>query len=200
MKSEAELQVMKETFNKRIDDLFKLRINTPVKDQHDPNILIRRRLSKISKFYTSANNTINQVLIGSVKQSRDKDRKTKKREILQKLFECEKVKNDLPNVLIGNTVLYEVPLNELYTTLKEHKRMQVFIEKGLHCSVPGCPHVASRLIVTVDYCGNRHFDLFTHDLVHINVDHIEARSKGGLNHIINMQPMCAPHNVLKGSK
>jgi len=105
----------------------------------------------------------------------------------------------LPTHLIGFRVVSELPFEELYTKHATHRRLQVFAEKGLKCVHPDCDRVASRLILTQDVAGGLHLDVFTHDLLHLNVDHIHPLSKGGSDHLSNKQPMCARHNARKSN-
>lgn len=109
-------------------------------------------------------------------------------------------KTGLPKHLIGFTVLRELPFEDLYTTYKDHRRLSVFVQKGLKCTHPGCERIAERLILTVDRGGGKHADVYTKDFHLMNVDHIIPKSKGGGEEMENKQPMCEQHNSWKSNK
>ena len=93
----------------------------------------------------------------------------------------------------------EFPLSKL-AEFKNHKRLKVFFHKGLQCSVPGCNRVGTRLILGRDNGGGLHVDIYTDDLVLMNVDHRIPKCAGGTWDLENLFPMCQPHNTQKGSK
>lgn len=98
----------------------------------------------------------------------------------------------------GYTLVEELPMSSLvnYAT---HRRLRVFHEKGLACTVPGCPHVGTRLIIGSDKAGNLHVDVYTDDLILMTVDHHVPVSLGGSDALSNLFPMCRPHNTSKGN-
>ena len=92
----------------------------------------------------------------------------------------------------------EFPLSKL-AEFKNHKRLKVFFHKGLQCSVPGCHHVGTRFILGCDNGRNFHMDIYTDDLVLMNVDHRIPKCDGGTWDLDNLFPMCQPHNTKKGN-
>ena len=78
-----------------------------------------------------------------------------------------------------------------------HRRLKVFLHKGVACVTPNCTHVGSRLIFSVDAQGGKHWDVYTDDAVLINIDHIVSKSNGGSNDFENLQPMCSVCNTIK---
>lgn len=92
----------------------------------------------------------------------------------------------------------EVPMSKLYEDFAEHRRLRVFASKGLECSNPDCNHVGTRLILGKDKGGGLHWDIYTDDLVLMNIDHILPKKQGGSDYIKNLQPMCMPCNSKKG--
>ena len=84
---------------------------------------------------------------------------------------------------------------ELYTQYSEHKRLQVFIQKG--CKCVNCGVEGKHLIKAIDKGGGIHVDLYTDNLDLMTVDHIIPKSKKGKSHISNYQPMCYTCNQEK---
>lgn len=109
-----------------------------------------------------------------------------------------KPSHGLPSVLYQNGSIRELPLDDLYAKYAEHKRLKIFAKKGLKCAWPGCTHIGSRLIVTIDLGGSLHPDIYTHDLTLMTVDHIVPKALGGGEELTNKQPMCFAHNFAKG--
>lgn len=77
-------------------------------------------------------------------------------------------------------------------------RYMTFYQKGVKCACCGKVGTHFRL------CGDpmtqrRHFNLFADDGSLFTKDHIVPKSKGGRNHVDNMQPMCEECNLSKGS-
>lgn len=105
---------------------------------------------------------------------------------------------DAIDTLIGFEVIKELDLNKTLESMKDHRRLKVFYHKGLKCYL--CDRVASRAFKAKDRGGNIHIDLFTDNLVHMNVDHVIPKSKGGNNHLSNLQPCCSQCNTRKGAK
>jgi hypothetical protein len=89
--------------------------------------------------------------------------------------------------------------------LRHIKRFKVFLAHGTNCIICGAEgkHIArSSEIVKhpLEDCKIAlHWDLIT-DTDMMTVDHIIPKSKGGGNHIENLQPMCFFCNNFKGSK
>jgi len=82
-------------------------------------------------------------------------------------------------------------------------RYRVYKAKGVKCCVCGLEgkHFGLDLPIT----SNRpHFNLYAVDEdgeeVLMTKDHIQPRSKGGTDHLDNLQPMCARCNFSKGNK
>lgn len=100
----------------------------------------------------------------------------------------------------GRRFIREIPFEELYTTYKDHERLQLFVLKGTACIHPKCDKVGTRLLLTVDYGGREHVDLFTNNLHLMTNDHIIPKSRGGSEEMSNKQPMCEHHNVKKSNK
>jgi len=91
------------------------------------------------------------------------------------------------------------------------KRLNVFNSKGLDCCVPGCCVKGSFFALerhanykpSQNQAAGWHLNLYGYDEfggeVMVTVDHILPVSKGGSNHMDNLQPMCAIHNHAKGN-
>lgn len=73
---------------------------------------------------------------------------------------------------------------------EDHRRLKVFINKGVACVTPNCNHVGTRLIFSLDQQGGKHWDVYTDDAVLMAVDHIVPKCNGGDNELSNLQPMC----------
>lgn len=97
------------------------------------------------------------------------------------------------------TVLRIIPLDKLYTKpLCNHRRLQVFAQKGLKCVC--CDRVGSELLATRHRDGSIHIDLYTREGHLMTVDHIIPKYHGGhKTDIRNMQPMCSACNTTKSS-
>lgn len=83
---------------------------------------------------------------------------------------------------------------------KNHRRLGVFFHKGVACVTPNCKHVGTRLIFSRDAAGGEHWDVFTDDMLLMNVDHIQPKSRGGSNKLENLQPMCSLCNTHKSNQ
>lgn len=109
-------------------------------------------------------------------------------------------------ILNGRILTDILPLRDLYTDYRTHKRLQVFVHKGRECVT--CDRVGTLLLVTVDKGGQRHVDLYTDDFVMMTVDHIMPKAqakrlgwgKKATEKLRNKQPMCSPCNGSKGCK
>lgn len=78
-------------------------------------------------------------------------------------------------------------------------RYMTFYQKGTKCVVCGKEGTHFNL------CGDkttkvRHFNLYADDGTLITKDHIVPSSKGGVNNVANLQPMCSVCNAAKGNK
>lgn len=95
----------------------------------------------------------------------------------------------------GFSLLFEKEISiEHLEKFAEHRRLKVFVAKGCKCF--NCDRVGTRLIL----CQDGHLDLYTQDLVLINIDHIIPKSKGGKSTLENLQPSCEICNQKKGAK
>ncbi len=111
---------------------------------------------------------------------------------------------ELPKQGIGHSyVAKEIyPVEEYLKTEegKTHKRLKVFIEKGLKCSSPNCDKVGKYIIKAADAYGGVHTDMYSEDFTLMTVDHIYPKCLGGNNAMVNKQTMCSPCNSKKASK
>lgn len=73
---------------------------------------------------------------------------------------------------------------------EDHRRLKVFVNKGVACVTPNCKHVGTRLIYSLDQQGGKHWDVYTDDAVLMAVDHIVPKCNGGNDDLSNLQPMC----------
>ncbi len=110
-------------------------------------------------------------------------------------------------ILNGRLLVEVLPLADLYTVYREHKRLKVFVHKGRECVQ--CRREGVFLLVTKELKGKHpklHVDLYTEDFVLMTVDHIvpkhQARligwSKQAIERLTNKQTMCDPCNGKKG--
>lgn len=118
------------------------------------------------------------------------------------------MREDFKNIEVGEVIKStgfffkeERDISEIFNDFgKNHRRLRVFHEKGLACSNPACNFIGTRLILSVDKCGGLHWDVYTDNLILINIDHIVAKNNGGNSYIKNLQPMCKFCNSMKGDK
>jgi hypothetical protein len=101
-----------------------------------------------------------------------------------------------------NIIITEYPIEKLYTSFKNHRRLGVFAQKGRKCV---CCHIeGTRLIKHRIINRNRsyadHIDLYTKDLILMTVDHMLPKCKGGNEKFRNKQTMCYKCNQSKGGK
>lgn len=90
---------------------------------------------------------------------------------------------------------------------KNHKRLQVFYNKGLGCANPKCNEIGHYLLLTLGtksyekevFGYGLHVDVFTKDLKLMTVDHILPKSKGGTYDLDNLRPMCSKCNEKLGN-
>lgn len=101
----------------------------------------------------------------------------------------------LPRILNGN-IVEDIEFLDNLVNYKTHHRLRVFYEKGIRCVY--CGKEGKHLIHARDRGGNRHIDLFTETFDLMTIDHILPKSKGGRDHIDNLQPMCQSCNSRKG--
>lgn len=109
-------------------------------------------------------------------------------------------------VLNGKTLIEILPLSDLYTVYKDHRRLTVFVHKGRKCVI--CDREGTLLLTTIESTGSKHVDLYTDDFVLMTVDHIVPKKVGKeigwtlkqIEDILNKQPMCDPCNNKKGCK
>jgi D-alanyl-D-alanine carboxypeptidase len=89
-------------------------------------------------------------------------------------------------------------MEELLSTYLNHKRMRVFVSKGLKCAY--CEKSGIYLISAVDRFGSIHIDIYTKNFELMTVDHVYPKCKGGSDDLSNLVPACESCNRRKGSK
>lgn len=82
-------------------------------------------------------------------------------------------------------------------------RAKVFNKIGYQCVEDGCNLTDFHFALGEDRGGGIHLDLYGYDqegdLVMVTLDHSKPKSKGGKNKVKNYQPLCKPHNEMKGN-
>lgn len=110
-------------------------------------------------------------------------------------------------MILNHRELREIlPLKELYTKYKGHKRLKVFANKGRCCII--CEREGVLLLVTYGKDGDKHVDLYTEDFVLMTVDHTMPKSiarklgwtRSEIESLDNKQPMCEQCNGAKGNE
>lgn len=107
-----------------------------------------------------------------------------------------------PNQVI---VEYTHNIPEILKNYMDHKRLKVFLHKGLKCV--SCGREGDRLVLWYDYVRKGdflpsrglHVDVIAGDVL-MTVDHILPKSKGGRDTLENLDPMCSPCNSKKKDK
>ena len=86
-----------------------------------------------------------------------------------------------------------------YTVYTRSLRYMTFYQKGCKCCVCGKEGTHFTLDSGADNPNRRHFNLRTDDGILMTRDHIIPKSRGGREHISNMQTMCVDCNKAKGN-
>lgn len=92
-------------------------------------------------------------------------------------------------------ILEVKPITDLHE-FKDHRRLQVFYHKGCKCIQ--CGREATQIALG-ERQGQQHWDLYTDDFYPLTLDHTIPKSKGGLDSLVNLEPMCYGCNQLKGN-
>jgi 5-methylcytosine-specific restriction endonuclease McrA len=129
------------------------------------------------------------------------------------------LKNNAQNIVLTHNGLKRITIfsiTEIFDWLQENprktyweygnyrikmKRAKVFFKKGLICV--SCGTRGEFFALEKDRGGGIHLDLYGYidkDEVLMTIDHIIPKSKGGLNKLINFQPMCKLCNELKSDE
>lgn len=118
-------------------------------------------------------------------------------------------KKSRPAYLHPDQVVQEFNFNipEMLLNYMDHKRLKVFLHKGLACVNPECDREGTRLVMWYDYNRPKnqppwkglHIDILAGDTL-MTVDHILPKSKGGRDTLENLNPMCSPCNSSKKDK
>ncbi len=107
----------------------------------------------------------------------------------------------IPEKLGHNFTFVELlDIELLHTRFATHRRLRVFHVHGTLCVKEDCSKEGIYLIKAKNTDGGFHIDLYTKDFELMTIDHIIPKSKGGLNIIENLQPMCNTCNAKKADK
>jgi len=107
----------------------------------------------------------------------------------------------IPEKLGHNFTFHELlDIGLLNTRFATHRRLRVFHAHGKECATLDCQKKGIYLIKAKNTDGGYHIDLYTKDFELMTIDHIVPKSKGGLNTIENLQPMCHTCNTKKADK
>ena len=93
-------------------------------------------------------------------------------------------------------IIETYPLSDL-EKYKDHPRLRVFYHKGCECI--NCGHVFTQLALGIDNGGGKHIDVYDDDFYPLTIDHTIPKSKGGSNHLENLEPFCYDCNNQKGN-
>jgi len=96
-------------------------------------------------------------------------------------------------------VIQEEPIENLH--LYKHKlKNMMFLTKGTKCVVDSCDKVGTKIVhCEIEHNKKHSMVIVTDDYYPLTVDHIMPKSKGGLDELSNLQPMCYYHNQLKSN-
>ncbi len=100
------------------------------------------------------------------------------------------------------------PIEYMGVTCSTHSvRLLTYHVHGLKCCVPSCNLKGEYFAIEKAWGQTQakyHLNLYgvteSGEEVMMTSDHKIPKSKGGINHISNRQPMCAPHNGSKGNR
>jgi 5-methylcytosine-specific restriction endonuclease McrA len=94
---------------------------------------------------------------------------------------------------------YQILLTDNLDISIRSRRLRVYAEKGVICVT--CGIVGTHFAIE-RHRGHRrwHINLYCDNGRMMTVDHIVPKSRGGKNHMTNLQPMCFNCNNRKGSK
>lgn len=85
-------------------------------------------------------------------------------------------------------------------------RLLTYHIHGLNCIVRGCCVKGEYFAIERAWTASSKYHLNLYGMQHdgkevmITSDHKIPKSRGGIDHISNRQPMCAPHNMGKGNR
>jgi len=112
------------------------------------------------------------------------------------------VQEVLKAIAEGRPVEYQGVLCDTHST-----RLLTYHVHGVKCCVSSCSLKGEYFAVEKTWGqikAKYHLNLYgiadTGEEIMITSDHKIPKSKGGINHISNRQPMCSPHNANKGNR